>query len=90
MNNVVSVFMRMCHVKLPPISHREKFNIDILAKKKFRSQYTCEEARKKFGDKKSMLNFSRQAHNGKVTDCHTLLEFFNFLSRAVFWAGILI
>ena len=38
-------------------SHRKKFTIDILAKKKFRSQYTCGEDRKKFWDKKSTLNF---------------------------------
>ena len=27
---------------------------------------------KKIWDKKSMLNFSRQAYNEKVTDCHAL------------------
>ena len=43
--------------------------------KKFRSQYTCGEAKKKFWDKKSILNFSRQAHNGKVTTATHLLEF---------------
>ena len=34
----------------------------------FRSQYTCGEARRKIWDKKSMLNFSRQAYNEKVTN----------------------
>ena len=73
-------------------SHRETFNIDILAQK-IRSQYTCGQARKKFWDKKSMLSFSRQAHNGKVTDCHALfriLWFFGlvcFLSRNVDLGG---
>ena len=75
-------------------SHCEKFNIDNLAKKKFRSQYTCGEARKKIWDKKSMLNFSRQAYNEKVTDCHTLfivLRFFElgcFLGRNIDLGGL--
>ena len=40
----------------------------------FRSQYTCGEARRKIWDKKLMLNFSRQAYNEKVTDCHALFR----------------
>ena len=50
-----------------------------------------EKAGKNFGTKKKlMLNFSRQAHNGKVTDCHALFRILRFLSWAVFWAEILI
>jgi len=73
---VISSSFCYCHFKddLRLRSHREKFNIDILAQKFFRSQYTCGEARKKIWDKKSMLNFSRQAHNAKVTDCHALFR----------------
>ena len=67
---VISSSFFYCHFKddLRLRGHREKFNIDIWAQKFFRSQYTCGEARKKVWDKKSMLNFSRQAHNAKVTD----------------------
>ena len=65
-------------------SHREKFNIDILAKKFFRSQCTCGEARKKFWDKKSMLNFSRQAHNAKVTDWHAFFRIVRFFELGWF------
>ena len=36
--------------------------------------YTCGEDMKKIWDKKSMLNFSRQAYNEKVTDCHALFR----------------
>ena len=64
--------------------HHEKFNIDILAQKYFRSQYTCGEARKKFWDKKSMLNFSRQAHNAKVTDWHALFRILRFCELGCF------
>ena len=52
--------------------------------------YTRGEARKNIWDKKSMLNFSQQAHNAGVTDCHAFLEFFDFFSWAVVWAEILI
>ena len=62
-------------------SHPEKFNIDILAQK---SQYTCGEARKKIWDKKSMLNFSRQAYNEKVTDCHALFRILRFFELGCF------
>ena len=61
-----------------PGGHREKFNIDILAKKNLLGQYTCGEGRKKIWDKKSMLNFSQQAHNAKVTDCHALFRILRF------------
>ena len=33
---------------------------------------------KKIWDKKSMLNFSRQAYNEKVTDCHALFRILRF------------
>ena len=45
---------------------------------------------KKIWDKKSILNFSRQAYNAKVQTATHFLEFFDFLSCAVFWAEILI
>ena len=38
-------------------SHREKFNIDILAQNFFQSQYTCGEARKKFLGQKVDVKF---------------------------------
>ena len=66
-----------CHFKddLRLQSHREKFNIDILAQFYSRSQYTCGESRKKIWDNKSMLNFSQYAHTGTH-----FLEFFDFFS----------
>jgi len=83
---VISSSFCYCHFKddLRLRSHREKFNIDILAQKFFRSQYTCGEARKKIWDKKSMLNFSRQAHNAKVTDCHALFRILRFFELGCF------
>ena len=52
----------------------------------FWSQYTCGEA-----SKKSILNFSRQAHTRKVPDCHALfLEIVDFLSLDFFGAEIFI
>ena len=33
---------------------------------------------KKIWDKKSMLDFSRQAYNEKVTDCHALFRILRF------------
>ena len=46
---------------------------------------------KKFWDKKSILNFSRQAHTRKVPDCHALfLEIVDFLSLDFFGAEIFI
>merc|ERR1739836_174149 len=74
--------MTVCYHQLR--SHRKKFNIDILAKKFFPSQYTCGEARKKICDKKPMLNFSRQAHNAKVTDCHALFRILRFFELGWF------
>ena len=50
----------------------------------FRSQYTCGEARRKIWDKKSMLNFSRQAYNEKVTDCHALFRILRFFELGCF------
>ena len=83
---VISSSFCYCHFKddLRLRSHREKFNIDILAQNFFRSQYTCGEARKKIWDKKSMLNFSRQAHNAKVTDCHALFRILWFFESGCF------
>ena len=53
MKRVISSSFCYCHFKddLRLRSHREKFNIDILAQIFFRSQYTCGEARKNFGTK---------------------------------------
>ena len=89
---VISSSFCYCHFNddLRLRSHREKFNIDILAQNFFRSQYTCGEARKKFWDKKSMLNFSQQAHNAKVTDCHAVFRILRFFELGCFWAEILI
>ena len=86
MKRVISSSFCCCHFKddLRLRSHREKFNIDILAQKIFQSQYTCGEARKKIWDKKPMLNFSRQAHNAKVTDCHTLFRILRFFDLGCF------
>ena len=83
---VISSSFCYCHFKddLRIRSHREKFNIDILAQNFFRSQYTCGEARKKIWDKKSMLNFSRQAYNEKVTDCHALFRILRFFELGCF------
>ena len=83
---VISRSFCYCHFKddLQIRSHREKFNIDILAQNFFRSQYTCGEARKKIWDKKSMLNFSRQAHNAKVTDWHALFRILRFCELGCF------
>ena len=39
---------------------------------------------KKIWDKKSMLNFSRQAHNEKVTDCHALFRILRFFELGCF------
>ena len=39
---------------------------------------------KKIWDKKSMLNFSRQAYNEKVTDCHTLFRILRFFELGCF------
>ena len=39
---------------------------------------------KKIWDKKSMLNFSRQAHNAKVTDCHALFRILRFFELGCF------
>ena len=50
----------------------------------FRSPYTCGEAMKKIWDKKSMLNFSRQAYNEKVTDCHALFRILRFFELGCF------
>ena len=50
----------------------------------FRSQYTCGEARRKIWDKKLMLNFSRQAYNEKVTDCHALFRILRFFELGCF------
>ena len=50
----------------------------------FRSQYTCGEARRKIWDKKSMLKFSRQAYNEKVTDCHALFRILRFFELGCF------
>ena len=50
----------------------------------FRSQHTCGEAGKKFWDKKLMLNFSRQAHNAKVTDWHALFRILRFCELGCF------
>ena len=55
-----------------------------MAQNFFRSQYTCGEARKKIWDKKSMLNFSRQAYNEKVTDCHALFRILRFFELGCF------
>ena len=86
MKRVISSSFCYCHFKddLRLRSHREKFNIDILAQNFFRSQYTCGEARKKIWDKKSMLNFSRQAYNEKVTDCHALFRILRFFELGCF------
>merc|ERR1712177_177108 len=65
-------------------SHHEKFNIVIFDQFFFRSQYTCGEARRKIWDKKSMLNFSRQAYNEKVTDCHALFRILRFCELGSF------
>ena len=35
-------------------------------------------------DKKSMLNFSRQAYNEKVTDCHALFRILRFIEFGCF------
>ena len=84
--SVISSSFCYCHFKddLQIRSHREKFNIDILAQKIFRSQYTCGEDREKIWDKNSMLNFSRQAHNAKVTDCHALFRILWFFELGCF------
>ena len=86
MKRVISSSFCYCHFKddLQIRSHREKFNIVIFAQIFFRSQYTCGEARKKIWDKKSMLNFSRQAHNAKVTDCHALFRILRFFELGCF------
>ena len=39
---------------------------------------------KKIWDKKSMLNFSRQAYNEKVTDCHALFRILRFFELGCF------
>ena len=39
---------------------------------------------KKIWDKKSMLNFSRQAYNEKVTDCHALFRILRFCELGCF------
>ena len=62
----------------------KKINIDILAQNFFGSQFICGGARKKIWDKKSMLNFSRQAHNAKVTDCHALFRILRFFELGCF------
>ena len=38
----------------------------------------------KIWDKKSMLNFSRQAYNEKVTDCHALFRILRFFELGCF------
>jgi len=39
---------------------------------------------KKIWDKKPMLNFSRQAYNEKVTDCHALFRILRFFELGCF------
>ena len=62
------------------LSQLDLVNIAFLACTFFWSQYACGEARKIFWEKKSMLNFSRQAHTGKVMDYHRFFRIIWFLS----------
>ena len=48
--------------------HQMKKFHGVIGPQFFRTYYVHTDVRKKFWDKKSMLNFSRQAHNAKVTD----------------------
>ena len=41
-------------------------------------------SQEKIWDKKSMLNFSRQAYNAKVTDCHALFRILRFFELGCF------
>ena len=65
-------------------SHHEKSNIDILTPKNFGVNIHVEKPVIKIWGKKSMLNFSRQAHNAKVTDCHALFRILRFFELGCF------
>ena len=53
-------------------------------KKIFKVNIHVEKPGKKIWDKKSMLNFSGQAHNAKVTDCHALFRILRFFELGCF------
>ena len=53
-------------------------------KKNFEVNIHVEKPGKKISEKKSMLNFSRQAHNAKVTDCHALFRILRFFELGCF------
>ena len=55
----------------------------------FESIYMCR-SHENFLGKESMLNFSRQAHTGKVTNCHGLFRILLSFEFGFFAAEILI